>query len=118
MWIYRQSDGSLTHNGALIGTGYSGNGDGKNNPAMQDVPFVGPAPEGGYTIGAAYSHPKLGPVTMNLEPDDENEMFGRNEFRIHGDNDAHDASDGCLVQDHDVRLRVSQSADRRLQVIA
>ncbi len=125
MWQFEQSTGKFTYDGLdLLSTGqafegYAGNGDGLNNPAMQDVPAVGPLPEGIYTIGPAYHHPALGPVTMNLTPDKNNQMFGRADFRIHGRKYPGDltASHGCIVLDHEARLSIEASRDRGLQVI-
>ena len=118
MWVYEQASGRLlAEGGILVGEGYSGSGDGKNNPDMEAVQDIGPCPQGFFTIGPAHDHPVLGPLTMDLTPDPENEMFGRDAFRIHGDNADHTASEGCIIQDHGVRLRVSQSLDRRLQVV-
>lgn len=117
MWQYSQSTGGLSRDGKSIGIGYAGTGKGRNNPAMQDVKKTGPLPRGMYTIGKAYSHPHLGPCTMNLEPDASNEMFGRSLFRIHGDNTAHDASEGCIVMGPSVRNAISVSPDKQLEVI-
>ena len=120
-WTYNQTTGSLYLDGELVGTGYSGHAAGRNNPAMQDVADVGPLPVGLYTIGKAYSHPRLGPVTMNLTPDPLNRMFGRSAFRMHGDNVAHDASCGCVVQGYVTRSRVSEEVDagtNRLRVVS
>lgn len=120
MWLYKQSTGELSHDGELVGVGYAGNGEGKNNAAMQNVHGIGPLPVGFYTIDKAYNHPHLGPITMNLIPDATNEMFGRGDFRIHGDSiDAPGtASEGCIVQSRPVRTKVNTSIDRRLQVVA
>jgi len=119
MWTYQQGSGILSAAGGIVvGDGYSGTGAGRNNAAMQDVHNVGPLPEGFYLISPAYDHPRLGPITMDLVPDTDNVMYGRDDFRIHGDNGAHDASEGCIVMDHGVRLRVSASPDRRLMVVA
>jgi len=54
MWTYNQSDGTLLHDGALAGEGYSGFGEGKNNPTMQTLHDVGPIPQGTYDIGLAH----------------------------------------------------------------
>lgn len=120
MWKFVQRTGNLYHDDKLVSTGYAGRGDGKNNPAMQDQHNKGPLPVGLYTIGTAYNHPHLGPVTMNLEPDADNEMYGRSAFRIHADSIAHpgDASDGCVVQNRTLRIMVSSSPDRRLEVVS
>ena len=117
---YSQPTGQLSDDtGQLEGTGYAGNGAGWNNPAMQDVPDVGPLPVGEYTIGPAYRHPELGPLTMDLTPDPSNEMFGRSLFRMHGRRFVGDvgASKGCIVMDEPVRHAVASGADRRLRVV-
>lgn len=119
MLTYKQSTGELFDaTGERIGIGYAGHGEGTNDPAMESIANIGPLPRGRYFIGPAYDHPKLGPVTMNLTPQGGTDTLGRAAFRIHGDNATHDASHGCIVQNHDVRLRVSESPDHDLEVIA
>jgi hypothetical protein len=117
-WFYSQSSGALSHDGAFVGTGYSGKGAGLDNPDLQDVPDEGPIPEGTYTIGPASTHPGKGPVVMALEPDPSNQMFGRSGFLIHGDNVEmnHTASDGCIILSHDIREQIDDSEDRVLIV--
>ena len=117
MWTYRQSTGELSQSVTHVGNGYAGTGAGRNNPAMQHVKRTGPIPRGIYAIGPAYKHPHLGPICMNLEPDPVNEMFGRDAFRMHGDNPAGDASLGCIVMGPSIRKLVSVSKDRKLQVV-
>lgn len=109
MWTYSQSSGVITHNGTAIGRGYSGRGEGVNNPAMQNVAMVGPCPQGIYSIGQAHTEPKLGPVAMRLTPAANNEMFGRAGFFIHGDNvaDDHTASEGCIIIERDIRTGIA-----------
>lgn len=87
---------------------------------MQTEPLIGPLPQGAYTIGPVYDHPRLGPVTMNLTPDPTNVMFDRAYFRIHPDAIAHPgaASEGCIVQSRPVRERIAASEDHRLSVVA
>src|SRR5690348_9743651 len=97
MWTYTISSGMIAENGALRGTGYSGRGVGRDNAALAHLAGTGPLPPGKYRFGAPYAHPKLGPACMNLEPLPGTDTFGRSLFRIHGDNQAHDASHGCLV---------------------
>src|ERR1035438_501548 len=93
MWRYEQSTGLLRHNGAAVGTGYSGLDTpevlGKNNPAAQEIHGIGPLPVGKYSIGAAYHDPELGPMAMHLTPDPENQMDGRSAFLIHADSYPH-----------------------------
>lgn len=43
-WTYAQETGDLQQDGKHISTGYSGANEGKNNPAMDNVPNVGPIP--------------------------------------------------------------------------
>lgn len=117
-WTYEQTTGRMSHDGVLVGTGYSGRGSGKDNPEMEDVVGVGPIPRGQWHIGPAYDHPHLGPVVMNLTPVG-HDAHGRSAFRIHGDSIAHpgEASDGCIIQGHDVREKIASSADRVLLVV-
>jgi hypothetical protein len=129
-WIYEQSTGKLFNPfGALVGTGYSGGGidphnletiKGKNNPAMQDVHKVGPIPCGTYTICAPVNSHTHGEYAMGLTPDVGNETFGRDHFLMHGDSIPHPgfASEGCIIQSHAIRVKVWESGDHRLEVVA
>ncbi len=117
-WTYQQSTGEMTSPNGAVSTGYSGHGDGKNNPDMQDVPKIGPIPQGLYTIGPSYTDPHKGPCVMRLTPDPDNEMFGRAGFLIHGDNPQHDASEGCIIQGPTTRHAIAASTDKRLEVIS
>lgn len=118
MWNYSQSTGELLHDGVFEGTGYSGTGDRRNDPDAQAFPAVGPIPRGDYTIGAAYDHAHLGPRTMNLEPQPGTDTFGRDLFRIHGDNARHDASHGCIILGPAIRKLIAESDDNELTVTA
>ena len=119
MWIYSQSRGDLWHDQDLVGTGYAGSGNGKNNPAMQFQQNVGPLPVGMYSIRPAVRHPRLGIVAMPLEPAPGTILFGRSGFYIHGDSQSHpgEASTGCIVLDYALRLTIAVSSDRTLKVI-
>ena len=120
MWTYHQTDGHLIDkDGNLVGIGYSGHGEGKNNPALQDQHDVGPLPCGTYTIGAPFNSATHGPYCLRLEPDAANQMFGRSGFLMHGDSIVHPgmASLGCIIQMHAVRQAVWTSGDRRLEVV-
>jgi len=121
MWIYHQKTGQLYKDAQLLGTGYSGHGAGLNNPDLQSTAMVGPIPVGFYTIGTAYTEPyehKMPPV-MHLIPDSTNNMYGRSGFLIHGDSISAPgtASEGCIILNHTIRVIISKSTDRRLQVI-
>jgi hypothetical protein len=132
-WTFESSTGRLyaaSEEGmTLVGTGYAGGGldaanleaaAGKNNPALQSVHFVGPLPEGWYTLEAPVNSRVVGEYALALVPDAENEMFGRDAFFLHGDSRTTPgwASDGCIIQDRSVRERVWDSGDHRLQVTA
>ena len=118
-WQYSQSTGQLTQNGgAGVANGYSGNGNGRNNPAMEAMPNVGPAPAGRYTIGAPHNSNHTGAYTMNLDPEAGTDTHGRTAFRIHGDSVQHpgQASDGCIVLPLDARQRIWNSGDHEIEV--
>jgi hypothetical protein len=121
-WVYSQSTGQITHvdsngNSSNVGSGYAGHGDGRNNPAMQDVPNTGPLPQGTYDIGAGHYSSNTGPNTMNLTPQPGTNTFGRDLFRIHGNNSTNDASHGCVVAGPNIRNQINNSSDRVLRVV-
>lgn len=118
MWTYHQKSGELLHDGAFEGTGYSGRGGGRNNPQAQQIPTSGPIPQGKYHIGPSYDHPHLGPCVMNLDALPETDTFGRDLFRIHGDNARHDASEGCIILGPSIRRLIAASGDHELEVLA
>lgn len=117
-WHYSQSTGILTApDGAALATGYSGYGEGVNNPEMQGVPDTGPIPRGKWRVNQAAKHPRLGPVAMPLTMV-EGDVCGRFAFYIHGDNGRGDrsASHGCIILPRAIREAVQASADRVLVV--
>lgn len=120
-WRYEQSSGRmLDAAGALLAVGYTGHGQGVDDPALQSEPDVGPIPQGRYSIGPAQTHPHLGPLAMALTPASGTDTFGRSGFFIHGDNAAldHSASHGCIVLARPAREAIAASADRALEVVA
>ena len=121
MWTYIQKSGHLLDAGQqLVGIGYSGHSEGKNNPSLQNVADIGPIPCGDYTICAPFDSPSHGPYCLPLIPDLTSPMFGRSGFLMHGDSIVHPcmASLGCIIQLHDTRIKVWQSGDHRLRVVA
>ena len=121
MWVYEQKTGLLRRDNAIaiVGKGYSGFGEGKNNPAMESVPDVGPIPRGEYQVGVPHDTESHGPFVMSLTPMPANEMFGRAGFLMHGDS-VHapgTASKGCIIMPRAVREIVWNSGDHRLQVV-
>ena len=117
MWTYEQATGKLSHDGADVATGYSGAGDGKNNPADEAIQGVGPIPTGSYTIGQPYDTTTHGPFVMRLTPAADNQMDGRSGFLMHGDNATHTASQGCIIMPRNVREQVAASGDMDLTVV-
>ena len=120
MWTYDQATGTLTTpDGTPLCAGYSGaEPDGKNNPSMQNLPCVGPIPQGTYTIGEPFNSTTHGPFAMPLSPAAANEMFGRSGFLMHGDSLEHPgcASEGCIIMPPDARHAVWASGDGGLKV--
>lgn len=120
-WTYSQKTGELQQDGKQVGTGYSGAGVGKNNPDMQNVPNVGPIPEGDWTVaGPPANTAEHGPFVLRLNPRPETETFGRAGFLMHGDSKEHPgtASKGCIILPRAVREQVWKSGDRDLEVVA
>lgn len=99
--------------------GYSGNGQGLNNPAMEGVRDVGPIPQGEYVLGGTYNSQRVGPAAIIITPDPGNSAHGRSDFRIHGDNSRgnQSASNGCIIAPRAVRNVITASPDRNLRVV-
>lgn len=119
MFEFNSKTGLVTQNGELVEGGkgcYSGHGEGRNNPEMEEVHNVGPIPRGRYKIGPAYDDPHLGPCVMHLDPLPGTEVFGRSAFRIHGNNKENDASHGCVICPPVLRHIINASRDRVMQV--
>ena len=91
---FSQSSGSVSCTDGMSGDvyyhdrGYAGLGFGKNNPDMQDVPFIGPLPRGCYRVGKPVSGGSTGDNSMHLtplfSPDDSNSFRDLDSFFIHG----------------------------------
>ncbi|HYE45714.1 MAG TPA: tlde1 domain-containing protein [Caulobacter sp.] len=125
MWTWDQSAGELWRDGALVSRGYSGKARGRNNPALQGVPGVGPIPRGRWRIAGRYDSAAVGPCALRLHaadepvPDDLHEATGRSAFRIHGDSirAPGTASRGCIILPRKVREAIWRSGDRDLEVV-
>ena len=120
-WTYAQKTGELQQDGKHVATGYSGGGDGKNNPVMEDVAGVGPIPQGEWNIsGPPVNTAEHGPYVLSLKPAAETETFGRSAFLMHGDSvkAPGTASQGCVIMPRAVREQVWKSGDRDLKVVA
>lgn len=119
MWIFQQSNGRFTHDNEFICFGYSGNGEGKNNPLKEAIPNVGPIPKGDYNIGVAFDHATKGPICMRLNPLESTNVYGRSGFMIHGDSilKPGTASEGCIILPKSARFEIARSTDKLLRVI-
>lgn len=120
-WRYLQRLGWLFEPGGhLLAQGYSGKGEGKNNPALVTVENVGPIPAGEYAIGEPedLKGGKHGPYVLPLTPAAGNAMHGRSGFLVHGDSieQPGTASEGCIVLPLAVRQAMGASEDRVLVV--
>lgn len=119
-WQYEQATGIMRDAGGVAtAEGYSGNGDGKNNPGLERAHNLGPIPRGIYEMTATVEHSRLGPFAIELTPNIGNQMFGRSGFWVHGDSVERpgDASDGCIVLPLQVREQLWYSDDHALQVV-
>ncbi|HXX71107.1 MAG TPA: tlde1 domain-containing protein [Candidatus Acidoferrum sp.] len=120
-WTYAQKTGELQQDGKPVAHGYSGAGAGKNNPAMQEVPNVGPIPQGEWTIfGPPVNTDDHGPYVLTLRPALATETFGRSGFLMHGDSIEAPgcASHGCVILPRPAREQVWNSGERDLKVVA
>ena len=120
-WTYSQKTGELQQDGKPVATGYSGAGDGKNNPALENVHNVGPIPQGHWTIvGPPVNTTEHGPYVLSLKPAPETPTFGRDGFLLHGDSKESPgcASQGCIIMPRAVREQVWKSHDPELKVVA
>jgi hypothetical protein len=119
MWTYDQLSGALGRDGQHVATGYSGFGEGKNNPDKEQVHDVGPIPKGVYGIGPPHDTDTHGPHVMPLTPEPGTHTFGRDGFLIHGDS-VHapgTASLGCIILGPTIRNQISASGDQQIEVI-
>ena len=120
MWTYEITSGQMFDpKGDLAGTGYSGAGEFKNDPAMEAIHNRGPIPRGLYHIGKPQNTVTHGPFVLPLTPDPSNIMFGRFAFLIHGDSVVNPgtASEGCIIMPRGVREAIAVSGDTDLHVV-
>lgn len=119
MWIYSQSTGNLwDRRGVLVGSGYSGFNEGKNNPRLEAMSDIGPIPRGKWVISRVYNSKNTGPYTLELLPSGHNALM-RTNFRIHGQTKENwgSASRGCIVLPPSIRTQIWESGDKILTVI-
>ena len=128
MILYSQTLCKVWLNSIIIGTGYSGNGDGLNNALQENMAGHGPIPRGLWEIvrwtgDSTYTDNKgrnLGPQVAILKPVS-HDAHGRSGFLWHGDNKQMNftASDGCIVSARTIRdhLAAAFSTIKMLEVI-
>jgi hypothetical protein len=121
---FSQTSGLVTDEaGNHVALGWSGNHDGKGNPAMQAVHCVGPLPQGLYRVDPwEEQHGHLGPMVAHLEQV-EGETYGRDDFFIHGpasiDSDHYgQESMGCIVVPRAGRQKIRDLAPDFVRVTA
>ncbi len=119
MIAYSQATGKIYLPNMLLGVGYSGAGEGVNNPAMEAVQKVGPIPRGKWKIVRWDTrHGNKGPQVAVLAPVG-HDAHGRTAFLIHGDNttpDPRDGSHGCIVASRAIRNALRASGETELIV--
>jgi hypothetical protein len=97
-FIYERSTGKLTQNNQLVGTGYSGKGAARNNPAME-ARKDGPIPLGEYLIAQRRQDGRIGDM-RDLVPSGNNN-FGRFPFEtfaiIPETNPPNNPPSGCFI---------------------
>jgi hypothetical protein len=119
-WTWDQSAGlMLDPDGKRFAGGYSGKGEGLNNPAMQHVVATGPIPQGWYRIGPLRSSKRTGKNIADLTPLPGTNTFGRSAFQLHGDNSKgnRSASSGCIIV-NPIRVVLINSNVDLLKVVA
>lgn len=76
-----------------------------NNAENPDVQDRGSIPCGTYYITGCDN--SIGPYTLILSQDESTNTYGRNGFRIHGDNRSHNASSGCIILGREAREKIA-----------
>jgi hypothetical protein len=119
IWTYEQRTGILRRGEIEHAHGYSGYGTGKNNPASEKIPNIGPIPRGRYWITVAHSDPSKGPVVMRLLPQPKTQLYGRSGFLIHGDSRTAPgaASRGCIILSRIVRDQIASGGCDEIEVV-
>jgi len=105
--------------GVLLGVGYSGASQYRNDATAQSLKALGPIPAGSYIVCQPVDSPVHGPFAMPLNPDPGNLMWNRDGFMLHGDSvrAPGTASEGCVIMSRDVREAVWASLDHVLEVV-
>jgi hypothetical protein len=89
MLTYSQSTGELTHATSLLAVGFSGLGEARNKPNLEDQAMLGPIPRGRFRIDRP--HVFRGSWMVRLRPIDEQGRVQRYFLK------AGDVSKGCII---------------------
>jgi hypothetical protein len=118
-YTYSQSTGQFKLGNDLIGTGYSGNGAARNQPAMQDRPNMGPIPVGTYVITGRKD--EKGEPEIDLMPEAQTNTFGRwpgERFAIQADTvPPGNAPGGRIVLPRDARSKIDTAPFTKVRVV-
>ena len=127
--VYSQKSGELAGpDGALLGKGYAGQKEGKNNPDAEADKGFGPIPQGNWRILGPVDKPALGPDPVyKLEPDPETaervKAMGRDpdSFYVHAkatrpERQGNGDSQGCIAMDKPDRKALKQHVGRWIHV--
>jgi hypothetical protein len=116
-FVYAQKTGKFSLAGKELATGYSGKGDGKNNPDQEGVRNVGPIPAGNYRLSKPREYKGM-KNCFDVTPEGHNAL-GRTEFLIHGDSKKNPgtASEGCIILEPGIRQQIAESGITRLRVV-
>ena len=116
---YSQVSGGISIGDEFVGTGYSGHGQGLDNPGLEGEPNIGPIPRGSWKI-VRWDDQRgdKGPIVAVLCPVG-HDAHGRSGFLIHGPhaNDHHDSSHGCIIASRGIRIALRASGETHLEVI-
>lgn len=115
-FTYVQSTGQFKKGNEVLGTGYSGKGQARNNPAMQ-AQKDGPIPQGRYWIAQRINDFKTGEPILVLHPEGGQAMnrIGEN-FDIQADSQPPGNAPG-IVLPRDVRDRIQIGNLTKLEVV-
>ena len=111
---YSQREGTFRIMGSeQVLYGFSGRGVGRNQTAHEDEKGVGPIPRGIYSV-TLRDHARFKAPAFYLHPNDQNEMFGRSGFWIHGGTESH----GCIILQRAERITVRNKRVGKLIVVS
>jgi hypothetical protein len=121
MWTYHQVSGAMVRpDNSLAATGYSGHGQGKNDPNSESIHDLGPCPRGMWRMevikgidGEACDYEGKKQPVIRLHPKPGTNTYGRSGFLVHGDSvsEPGTASLGCIIQPHNIRVEMANDID-------